>query len=176
MSLPSDPQVFLQAIIYVIALILSVAVHEFGHAWTADRLGDRVARSQGRVTLNPLAHADPFGTVLFPLIGAITGAPVLGWGKPVFHSLSARHLPRHISMRTGHLFVSLAGPFMNLAFAAVLSIVFVVLIYPDQGQQFLESLREHGFRRPRTPAGLVAYVMNMNIGLAFFNLIPCPPL
>jgi Zn-dependent protease len=160
MSWPSDPQVILHALIYVIALVLSVSVHEFGHAWVADALGDRVARSQGRVTLNPLAHADPIGTILFPLIGALTGARVLGWGKPVFHSLSARHLPRHITLRTGQLFISVAGPFMNLAFAAVLSILFIVLARAHQ-----PGLAE-----------LVAYVISMNIGLAYFNLIPVPPL
>src|SRR5438477_4158495 len=101
MSWPSDPQVILYALIYVIALVLSVTVHEFGHAWVANRLGDDVARSQGRVTLNPLAHIDPVGTLLFPLIGALwPGARVLGWGKPVFHPIHARHLPRHISLRT----------------------------------------------------------------------------
>src|SRR5512137_1361612 len=96
------------ALVYLIALILSISVHEFGHAWVADRLGDRLPRSQGRVTLNPIAHIDLIGTILFPLIGALSGMRILGWGKPVFTSLHARHVPRWMSMSTAHLLVSIA--------------------------------------------------------------------
>src|SRR5215471_20248019 len=67
----------------LIALIISIAVHEFGHALVADRLGDRLPRHQGRVTLNPIAHIDIIGTIVMPLMIAFTGAPLLGWGKPV---------------------------------------------------------------------------------------------
>src|SRR3954468_4334343 len=105
---------FLFALLYLIALVLSVSVHEFGHAFVADKLGDRLPRSQGRVTLNPLAHIDPIGTLLFPFIGGLTGALMLGWGKPVFTSLSARHIPRGMTMSTAHLLVSIAGPAMNV--------------------------------------------------------------
>src|SRR6185436_8095839 len=72
-----------QIFISFIVLLFSLTVHEMAHAWTADRLGDPTARLLGRVSLNPLVHADPIGTVLFPLIAMTTGAPLIGWAKPV---------------------------------------------------------------------------------------------
>src|SRR5438477_12754816 len=118
MSWPSDPQVILYALIYVIALVLSVTVHEFGHAWVADRLGDRLPRSQGRVTLNPLAHIDPIGTILMPLLIVFApGAPLLGWGRPVQTNPAA--YTRRLRMKHGDMLVSAAGPAMNLILAFV---------------------------------------------------------
>src|SRR5579859_7467499 len=83
------------AVINLVALVLSICVHEYGHALVADKLGDPLPRSQGRLTLNPLAHVDPVGTLLFPLVafgltmsGSMLGAYVVGWGKPVQVSLS----------------------------------------------------------------------------------------
>ena len=73
-----SPDKIRTAITYLIALILSIAVHEFGHAFVADKLGDRLPRSQGRVTLNPIAHIDPIGTIMMPLVITFTGAPLLG--------------------------------------------------------------------------------------------------
>jgi Zn-dependent protease len=155
------------AIVYLVALILSICVHEFGHAFVADKLGDPMPRAQGRVTLNPLAHIDPVGTLLFPLIGffasAEMGSRILGWGKPVQVSLSARSMTRRFSIRTSHLLIALAGPIMNILFALVLSGVFVILL-----RNTAPSLQ------PLTEG--VAGIIAMNIGLAFFNLIPCPPL
>jgi Zn-dependent protease len=160
-------QVLGHAAIYLVALILSICVHEFGHAFVADRLGDRLPRAQGRVTLNPIAHIDPIGTIAFPLIsfflsaaGSGLGSRILGWGKPVEISLHARWIRRGMSLRTAHMMISVAGPLMNLAFAAVLSLVFIVLARVGFG----------GFGE------IMLYVTSMNIGLAFFNLIPCPPL
>jgi Zn-dependent protease len=150
--------------LYLIALILSICVHEFGHAWVADRLGDPLPRAQGRVTLNPLAHIDPIGTLLMPLIGffgGALGARVLGWGKPVRISLSPRSMTRRFSIKTSHLFIAAAGPMMNILFGLLLSGVFILLWR-------VASTRHLG--------SLVGFVIRMNIGLAFFNLIPCPPL
>src|SRR4051794_24117649 len=98
--------------VYLVALVLSICVHEFGHAFVADRLGDRLPRAQGRVTLNPLAHIDPVGTLLLPII-AMTAAltsPMLaqrliGWGKPVRISLAARDIRRVISIKTAHALI-----------------------------------------------------------------------
>src|ERR1700730_12661490 len=73
------PQIFIDLIV----LLFSLTVHEMAHAWTVDRLGDPTARLLGRVSLTPLVHADPIGTILFPLIARITGAPLIGWAKPV---------------------------------------------------------------------------------------------
>ncbi len=151
-------------IVYLVALILSICVHEFGHAFVADKLGDPLPRSQGRVTLNPLAHIDPVGTLLLPAIaffaGGAIGARILGWGKPVQISLSPRHITRRISIRTAHALVAIAGPGMNILFALLLSGVFIGLIKAHHDPL----------------ANAVANVIAMNLGLCLFNLLPIPPL
>src|SRR5207237_6444207 len=103
-------------LISVFMLIISVAFHEFGHAIMADLLGDDTPRRQGRVTLNPLAHADPIGTLLLPLIGGLYlhGAG-FGWGKPVQWQPS--RINRKWRMATANILVSLAGPMMNVLLA-----------------------------------------------------------
>lgn len=153
--------------IYLVALILSICVHEFGHAWVADKLGDPLPRSQGRVTLNPLAHIDPIGTLLMPLVaffsGPALGSRILGWGKPVRVSLNASSLTRRWSVKFSHLLIAISGPGMNIVFGLVLSGVYFLLV-------------KFGTARTITFATPVEYVIRMNVGLAFFNLIPCPPL
>jgi Zn-dependent protease len=106
------------AVLYLIAFIVSVSVHEFGHAWMATRLGDTLPRAQGRVTLSPLAHIDLIGTILLPLFAALSpmGIPMLAWGKPV-QTNPGSYSTRRFSRRTGHMLVALAGPFMNLVLA-----------------------------------------------------------
>jgi Zn-dependent protease len=155
------------AIVYLVALVLSICVHEFGHAVVADKLGDPLPRAQGRVTLNPLAHIDPIGTLAFPLIGFLSpagiGSRILGWGKPVQVSLSARSMTRRLSIRTSHLLIALAGPTMNIVFGLLLSGVYALLL--RFGSQDIGALTDG-----------VAGIIVMNMGLAFFNLIPCPPL
>jgi Zn-dependent protease len=159
-----DPEKLRFGLIYIVALVLSICVHEFGHAFVADKLGDPLPRSQGRVTLNPLAHIDPIGTLLLPLIaifsGPAIGSRILGWGKPVQISLSPRSITRKVSIRTAHALVAIAGPAMNILFALILSVVFMGLI---------KSGRD-------TLADAVANVISMNIGLCLFNLLPIPPL
>src|SRR5436305_12656989 len=93
-----------QGLVYLVALIMSICVHEFGHAFVADRLGDRLPRAQGRVTLNPLAHIDPIGTIVLPLAAIFMAASspalaarIVGWGKPVSISLSARDIRRDVT-------------------------------------------------------------------------------
>src|SRR5262245_8559331 len=113
-----DPQLMLHirdGAVYLLALILSICVHEFGHAFVADRLGDPLPRAQGRVTLNPLAHIDPIGTLLLPVVAFVVslsdpaaGAKILGWGKPVRVSLSARSMTRRFSIKISHLFIAAA--------------------------------------------------------------------
>jgi Zn-dependent protease len=152
------------AFIYLVALVLSICVHEFGHAFVADKLGDPLPRAQGRVTLNPLAHIDPIGTLLLPLVavfaGPAIGSRILGWGKPVQISLSARSITRKVSIRTAHALVAIAGPMMNVLFALVLSGIFFVLVRANQIPL----------------AAGVEQVIAMNIGLCLFNLLPIPPL
>ncbi len=151
-------------VVYLIGLILSICVHEFGHAFVADKLGDPLPRAQGRVTLNPIAHIDPIGTLLIPIFQFFApGLPLLGWGKPVQVSLSARHMTRRFSMKVSHAFIAVAGPMMNMLFAMVLSGIWLGLV-------------RFGGEGGASFSHYVAYVISMNFLLAFFNLIPCPPL
>lgn len=150
------------AVVFLIALILSIAVHEFGHAISADRLGDKTPRYQGRVTLNPLAHADPIGTLVMPLVIFFTGWPLIGWGKPVMVNPAA--FTRKLRMKTAHLLVAAAGPAMNVLLALIITIIFALLV-------------KVGLLRPGTDVfNGVRTVITLNWALAFFNLIPCPPL
>jgi Zn-dependent protease len=149
----------------LITLILSICVHEYGHAIVADKLGDPLPRSQGRTTLNPAAHADPIGTLLFPLIALVaTGGHSLGfgWGRPV--QVSPRNFTRKLSMRTGHMLVAAAGPAMNILFGVFISLVLLVL------------LRTSVLNDGHPLAQALGYAVLLNFILAFFNLIPAPPL
>jgi Zn-dependent protease len=152
-----------EGFVYLVALVLSICVHEFGHAYVADKLGDRLPRSQGRVTLNPIAHIDLIGTILLPMVaffaGGAVGARILGWGKPV--QISPSQLGKRFSARTGHALVAIAGPAMNLVFALVLSIVLLVLLKAGRLDDMTNAV-----------AGIIA----MNLGLMLFNLLPIPPL
>src|SRR5262245_55179839 len=104
-----SPERIRLAIVYLLALIVSIAFHEFGHAFMADRLGDRLPRSEGRVTLNPFAHIDLIGTIVLPLLMFLNpGLRGLGWGKPVRTNPVA--YTRRLRMKVGHLIVAAAGP------------------------------------------------------------------
>jgi Zn-dependent protease len=152
-----SPDQVRDALLYLIAFVVSISVHEFGHAFTADKLGDTLPRSQGRVTLSPLAHADLIGTIILPLVGAFSaGVPLLAWGKPVQVN------PRHYS-RGGRVLVSVAGPSMNLLLAVLVSLAIVVL-------------GKLNILHAAIALVLIQFVVALNIRLLFFNLIPLPPL
>jgi Zn-dependent protease len=150
---------FTQIAIQFTVIILSLSVHEAAHAWSAEKLGDPTARMLGRVTLNPAAHVDPIGTILFPLIAMFTGAPLLGWAKPV---------PVN-SQRLGHnwkekfMAIAAAGPASNLVLATIGAVVLRVVL--DSGQLPGGLL----------VASLVTFVQT-NVLLAVFNMVPLPPL
>src|SRR4029079_7772200 len=149
------------ALLSLIALIVSVSVHEYGHALIADKLGDRVPRLQGRLTLSPAAHIDPLGTILLPLIaGLMPGYPLMAWGKPV--QTNPANYTRRFSTRTGSMLVSAAGPAMNLVLAVVSSIVIVMLTRAG----VLSATLQHA---------LIGYIVVLNFVLLFFNLIPLGP-
>jgi Zn-dependent protease len=151
------------ALFYVIAFVVSVSVHEFGHAFVADRLGDRIPRLQGRLTLSPIAHIDPVGTLAVPLLGAlVAGLPLFAWGKPV-QTNPQNYMTSRFSMRTGSMLVAAAGPFMNLVLAVVGSAVIVLLA-------------RAGVLAPTLQRALIGYVVVLNFVLLFFNLIPLGPL
>ncbi len=155
------PDTVQRAILFLIALIMSIAVHEFGHAWAATKLGDPLPASQGRLTLNPLRHADPIGTVVFPLVAFFGAIPLLGWGKPVQTNPAAytRRYPR----ATAHMMVAVAGPAMNLLLMVVTSLVMVALLRAE--------VVDNGFFMT-----VEAYLIRLNFTLMVFNLLPIPPL
>jgi len=138
----------------IVAVLLAIDVHECCHAWVAWRLGDPTAKNLGRVSLNPLVHLDPLGTIMI-FLTALTGFGI-GWGKPV--PVDPYRL-RQGPMR-GMGIVSLAGPAANLTTAAILAIPFRV------GMAFL----------PAMAIEFLLVLAMVNIGLAIFNLIPLPPL
>ena len=143
-------------------LLFSLSVHESAHAWTAAKRGDRTARRLGRISLNPLVHIEPIGTLLLPLGAFMTGAPVIGWAKPV--PVVARNLE---SPRRDFMAVTVAGPVSNLmlAFLAALAMrVLPITAVPVGG----------GFELPLW--GVMAAVFEINLWLAVFNLVPIPPL
>lgn len=153
--------------IYLIVLVISVALHEFGHAFVADKLGDDTPRRQGRVTLNPLVHADPIGTLLLPLVSGLLGAASghvggFGWGKPVQWQPS--RIRRGISMSTASILVSIAGPLMNVLLGTVIAFVHVVLV------------TQHVLSPASKLNEILMFAVGMNFTLFFFNLVPVPPL
>lgn len=159
------PEQIRDIIIYVLILVVSVTFHEFGHAFVANLLGDDTPRRQGRVTINPVAHADPLGTLLLPLISAYVaatsgGAGGFGWGRPV--ETNPRNYSRRFTMDTGQVFVALAGPSMNVVLAVLVASVHVFLM--SQGLVSNDLSR------------ILLMAVAMNFTLFFFNLVPVPPL
>jgi Zn-dependent protease len=158
-----SPHRIAQWITSYVVLLFSVSVHESAHGWMALQMGDDTAASQGRVSLNPLVHIDPVGTVLMPvlqLLFASSGIPILAWAKPTpVVAANFRHLAR------GHILVAGAGPVSNMILTALFTGGYFVLVHsgldPAQAQPVF-SLFE---------AGII-----MNVGLAIFNLVPLPPL
>jgi Zn-dependent protease len=136
-------------------LVSSLTVHEAAHAWAADRLGDSTARRLGRLTLNPIAHIDPIGTLLFPILAATTGLPLIGWAKPVPVDMRNLQAPRR-----DFALIAAAGPASNLALAVAGAAVVGVLPRGDWNAVFV----------------LVLGFVSLNVLLALFNMLPVPPL
>ncbi len=154
---------FAQIFIALIVLLFSLTVHEMAHAWTADRLGDPTARLLGRVSLNPMVHADLIGTIVFPLVSLISGAMLIGWAKPV--PVNLRYL-RH--PRRDYMLVAAAGPASNLVLALLSAIVLALVPISPQ------TLGEPNVSVPI--AALLSRLVQLNVLLAVFNMIPIPPL
>ncbi|MCC6415256.1 MAG: site-2 protease family protein [Opitutaceae bacterium] len=153
-----DPEALRKGLIFYIVLIVSLCIHEWAHAWTADKLGDDTPRGEGRVTLNPVAHMDLLGSVVFPLmcIFLFPGGILFGWGKPV--RINPTNFPREKRTRS-ELLTTLAGPGSNIALAILAAVVGGLLFKLE----------------PRT-AELFVQLIGINVLLAVFNLIPLPPL
>jgi Zn-dependent protease len=152
-----------QVFFVFIVLLFSLTVHEMAHAWTADRLGDPTARILGRVTLNPIAHIDPIGTIVFPLIALVTGVPILGWAKPVPVNIS-----RLRNDRRDYVLVAAAGPASNIVLAVMAAAVLTMLPVSPL------HLGEPNVTAPL--AGFLTFMVRTNVFLAIFNMLPIPPL
>jgi len=145
-----------------VVLLLSLTFHEAAHAWSADILGDPTARRLGRVSLNPIVHIDPIGTLLFPLIGMLTpNVPLIGWAKPV--PVNTANLHGHWKRK--YMLIAAAGPASNLVLATISAV----------------GLHLIGFTGGSTPAVYQIYqffgvMVIVNVLLAVFNMLPIPPL
>jgi Zn-dependent protease len=152
-------------ILYFVVFLFSLSFHEAAHAWTSERFGDETGRWLGRVTLNPVPHIDVFGTLIFPLIGILSGGMMFGWAKPVPVDPS-----RWRDKKLANIVVSAAGPISNLILATLSFIALKVLI-------------ETGTLHAATAGGVFEAIvkilsmgLTLNIILAIFNLFPIPPL
>lgn len=147
----------------LVPMILSLTVHEFAHAWAAKQLGDDTAESVGRLTLNPLAHADPIGTFLLPLITMGTGGFFFGWAKPV--PFDPTRFRPDVNVRRGITWVAAAGPLSNLGLAVICTAIIAALAH--SGAWVAEA----------TPSQeLLQRMMLVNVSLFVFNMVPIAPL
>lgn len=147
---------WVQTLLTLPAVVIAISFHEYAHAWAADRFGDTTPRAQGRLTLNPTAHLDPFGFILLLFAG-------VGWGRPVM--INPNNFTSNKSRATCEALVSLAGPLTNFILAIIFTIIYYLLgvFAPVTQLMGIISL-------------LVLYTITINIGLGVFNLIPLPPL
>jgi len=149
-----------QAATWLIPLVFAIVFHEVAHGWVANAFGDPTAKRKRRLSLNPIRHIDPVGTVILPMVLAVSGAPVFGWAKPV--PVVARRLR---NPRLHMMLVALAGPGMNvlLAFVAAFALALLRLFAPAEGigWVFLDI-------------NLANFIV-INIFLAVFNMLPIPP-
>ena len=156
-----DIDFVISVVVAIVVLLLSLTIHEAAHAWSADLLGDPTAQRLGRVSLNPIVHIDPIGTLLFPLLSYLSNLPLIGWAKPV--PVNPANLHPHWARK--YMLIAAAGPASNLVLAVVAAI----------GLQLI------GFGGGSTP--VTAQIFNflrvtvvLNVLLAVFNMIPVPPL
>jgi Zn-dependent protease len=159
---------FLTAAVGLVAFIFSVIVHENAHGLAAERFGDSTARDLGRITMNPIPHIDPIGSLLLPLAAFLSGIPFLGWAKPVpVNPANLRNPVVH------NAYVAAAGPASNflLAFAAAFLWIIVGLVF-----KHVPGLMESGERSLYFFNTLCSSLIMVNCVLAMFNLLPIPPL
>ena len=157
------PEGIAHGLIYYVVLLFSLSFHESAHAWMAWKLGDDTAKNLGRVTLNPIPHIDPIGTVIFPLLQIFAGALILGWAKPTPYNPA--NFRRDVTMRKGHMLVAAAGPVSNILLGLFFAIVLIVCVR----ERVIESDQDFLF-------AILGLGVGLNVMLAVFNFIPIPPL
>jgi Zn-dependent protease len=153
--------IIIQAVVWIVSVLLAITVHEMAHAWMADRLGDPTARLSGRLSLNPLKHYDPVGTTLLFVSSFLLffGAPVIpfGWAKPVMYDpYNLKNPQRDAAL------ISLAGPASNILLSIVFAVILRLTLNPFSPVFFISQL-------------LVSFI-SINVSLAIFNLLPIHPL
>jgi Zn-dependent protease len=142
-------------------LLLSLSVHEAAHAWSADRLGDPTARGLGRVSLNPVVHIDPIGTLVFPMLAIVSGLPIIGWAKPVpVNTMNLRD-----NWQQKFMLIAAAGPASNLVLAAGAALAVRAMGFESFGSDAMGLV----FR-------FLLLMVTINVLLAVFNMLPIPPL
>jgi Zn-dependent protease len=153
----------------MVVLLLAISAHEAAHAWMSYKFGDDTARLLGRITLNPIAHIDPIGTLLIPIVGFIVSQMglnffLIGWGKP-----TPVNPLRWRNKDLANVMVSIAGILANLLIATIAFTIIKVLLMTNLGAAIPDSMLE--------PVSLLLqYLLFMNVSLAVFNLLPFPPL
>jgi Zn-dependent protease len=160
------------AVLWIFPLLLAVVCHEWAHGYVANRLGDHTAASMGRLTLNPLPHIDPIGTILMPALLLLTGAPLLfGYAKPVPVVWGNLRNPLR-----DMVYVAAAGPAMNLLLAVASALVLAVLVHTGSVDSLGHASAAKGFAVAGPLAGIAQRGVFINVVLAVFNLLPIPPL
>lgn len=147
----------LNTLSFFIAVIVAITIHEFAHAWMANRLGDPTARLEGRLTLNPIKHLDPLGTLVM-VVSIFAAGMGFGWGRPVPVN------PYNLKHKNGDMWVSLAGPFSNFILALAIALVFALIPATIASGWSLDFVN------------LIRILISVNVALGIFNLLPIPPL
>ncbi len=154
-----------QAVIWFGCLVVAVILHEISHGVVALWFGDTTAKDAGRLTLNPVPHIDPFGSIILPAMGAITGIPVIAWAKPVPVNPARMRNPRR-----DMLWVGLVGPFSNFVMMAIAAVVARSMV------SSLTFAQRHGYADLPLLFDVVFSFAVVNLFLGIFNLLPIPPL
>ncbi len=161
----------LNIVIAYIVLLFAITIHEAAHGWAAMKFGDPTAYNMGRVTINPIPHIDPIGTVLFPLMMMFTGIPLFGWAKPVpVNPMNLRN------PRRDNLWISAAGPLSNFAAATGFFILIRILRAVNPQAFYVVPGLSGGFQLAQGLVMVLFFGILINTFLAVFNLIPIPPL
>lgn len=151
--------VIMERVMMIIPMLLSLSVHEWAHAWSASKLGDDTAEREGRLTLNPMSHLDPIGTLLLPLLGI-----PFGWAKPV--PVNPARFRRNVHMGTGMALTAAAGPISNLLLSALCAVILGLLF----------RFATHFVMANEAVIFLLMTGIQINVALAIFNMLPIPPL
>jgi len=165
----SPPELIRLLALDLLVMVLSLSVHECAHAWVARRLGDDTAERQGRLSLSPVTHVDPLGTLLIPALSIIMGGAFgfIGWARPV--PVEPRRFRSSVSMRGGMALVAAAGPLSNLVLALIALGLFALCKRADVGLWDAAG-------RTSGVAALLVTMFHVNVGLMVFNFLPIPPL